>query len=246
MTRSSAPLAAEAAAGIAGPHTREWTPRRRPSRTPTTRLSEDWRWPTRVYIVQGHVFGTKRTGAAAMLTFIRANGGRTAISDERPLVTLGGSLPRSDHLEPQSPRRPGLSDIVGHQAGDVEFRHGGQVEPVERASENPACAEILSQGRLEHAAGERAKSKRIGGPELCELGAKAFPPGLPVSAREPGRGELDVGLQFCQRGDDDDVLARHAVTHRFALRLMPEELEQCATADVEHVKRRPRGPGGRR
>ena len=37
-----------------------------------------------VYIVQGHVFGNKRTGAAAMLTFIRANGGRTAISDERP------------------------------------------------------------------------------------------------------------------------------------------------------------------
>ena len=38
-----------------------------------------------VYIVQGHVFadGNKRTGAAAMLTFLRANGGRTAISDER-------------------------------------------------------------------------------------------------------------------------------------------------------------------
>jgi len=38
-----------------------------------------------VYIVQGHVFadGNKRTGAAAMLTFIRANGGRPAISDER-------------------------------------------------------------------------------------------------------------------------------------------------------------------
>jgi len=35
-----------------------------------------------VYIVQGHVFagGNKRTGAAAMLTFLRANGGRTAIS----------------------------------------------------------------------------------------------------------------------------------------------------------------------
>src|SRR3989441_12210259 len=179
MTPSSAPPAAEAAAGIAGPHTREWTPRRRPSRTPTTRLAADWRWPARVYIVQGHVFGNKRTGAAAMLTFIRANGGRTAISDERPLVTLGGSLPRSDHLEPQSPRRPGLSDIVGHQAGDVEFRHGGQVEPVQRASENPAGAEMLSQGRLEHAAGVRAKSKRIGGPELCELARKrshrAFP-----------------------------------------------------------------------
>lgn len=38
-----------------------------------------------VYIVQGHVFadGNKRTGAAAMLTFLRANGGRTVISDER-------------------------------------------------------------------------------------------------------------------------------------------------------------------
>jgi len=37
-----------------------------------------------VYVVQGHVFadGNKRTGAAAMLTFLRANGGRTAISDE--------------------------------------------------------------------------------------------------------------------------------------------------------------------
>jgi death-on-curing protein len=32
-----------------------------------------------VYIVQGHVFldGNKRTGAAAMLTFLLANGGRT-------------------------------------------------------------------------------------------------------------------------------------------------------------------------
>lgn len=38
-----------------------------------------------VYIVQGHVFadGNKRTGAAAMLTFLQANGGRTALSDER-------------------------------------------------------------------------------------------------------------------------------------------------------------------
>jgi death on curing protein len=32
-----------------------------------------------IYIVQGHVFvdGNKRTGAAAMLTFLHANGGRT-------------------------------------------------------------------------------------------------------------------------------------------------------------------------
>ena len=32
-----------------------------------------------VYVVQGHVFmdGNKRTGAAAMLTFLLANGGRT-------------------------------------------------------------------------------------------------------------------------------------------------------------------------
>ena len=38
-----------------------------------------------VYIVQGHVFadGNKRTGAAAMLTFLQANGGRTALNDER-------------------------------------------------------------------------------------------------------------------------------------------------------------------
>src|SRR5215831_10679672 len=35
-----------------------------------------------VYIVQGHVFldGNKRTGAAAMLTFLVANGGRVALS----------------------------------------------------------------------------------------------------------------------------------------------------------------------
>ena len=35
-----------------------------------------------VYIVQGHVFmdGNKRTGAAAMLTFLEANGGRAACS----------------------------------------------------------------------------------------------------------------------------------------------------------------------
>lgn len=38
-----------------------------------------------VYIVQGHVFadGNKRTGAAAMLTFLQANGGRTALGDQR-------------------------------------------------------------------------------------------------------------------------------------------------------------------
>ncbi|MGH7334398.1 MAG: type II toxin-antitoxin system death-on-curing family toxin [Candidatus Rokuibacteriota bacterium] len=37
-----------------------------------------------VYIVQGHVFadGNKRTGAAAMLIFLQANRGRTALSDE--------------------------------------------------------------------------------------------------------------------------------------------------------------------
>src|SRR2546426_7005533 len=109
MTPSSAPRAAEAAADLAGPPTRAWTLRRRPSRTPTTRLSEDWRWPTRGYIVQGHVFGNKRTRAAAMLTFIRANGGRPAISDQRPLSTLGGSLPRGGHLRTPEPRRPGLS-----------------------------------------------------------------------------------------------------------------------------------------
>src|SRR2546426_3082216 len=99
MTPSSAPRAAEAAADLAGPPTRAWTLRRRPSRTPTTRLSEDWRWPTRVYVVQGHVFGNKRTGAAAMLTFIRANGGRNPMSDERPFVNLGGSRARSGHLQ---------------------------------------------------------------------------------------------------------------------------------------------------
>ena len=38
-----------------------------------------------VYIVQGHVFadGNKRTGAAAMLTFLEANGGRTTLGGER-------------------------------------------------------------------------------------------------------------------------------------------------------------------
>ena len=107
----------------------------------------------------------------------------------------------------------------------------------ERAAVSPAGAHVLPQSRLEHATGERAKSKWIGGPELCELGTKAFPPGLPVSAREPGRGELDVGLQFRQRGDDDEILARHVVTHRVALRLLPEELEQRATVDVQHAKR---------
>ena len=48
-----------------------------------------------VYIVQGHVFadGNKRTGAAAMLTFLQANGGRTALSDQR-LATLMIELQR--------------------------------------------------------------------------------------------------------------------------------------------------------
>lgn len=48
-----------------------------------------------VHIVQGRVFadGNKRTGAAAMLTFLHANGGRTALSDER-LATLMIELQR--------------------------------------------------------------------------------------------------------------------------------------------------------
>jgi death on curing protein len=48
-----------------------------------------------VYIVQGHVFadGNKRTGAAAMLTFLQANGGRTGLSDER-LATIMIELQR--------------------------------------------------------------------------------------------------------------------------------------------------------
>jgi hypothetical protein len=57
-----------------------------------------------------------------------------------------------------------LNGIVGHQAGDIELGHGGQVEPVECAAMSPAGADMLSQDRLEHAAGERAKSKWIGGP----------------------------------------------------------------------------------
>ncbi len=48
-----------------------------------------------VYIIQGHVFadGNKRTGVAAMLTFLQANGGRTALRDER-LATLTIDLQR--------------------------------------------------------------------------------------------------------------------------------------------------------
>ncbi len=48
-----------------------------------------------VYIVQGHVFadGNKRTGAAAMLTFLLVNGGRTALGDER-VATLMIELQR--------------------------------------------------------------------------------------------------------------------------------------------------------
>lgn len=48
-----------------------------------------------VYIVQGHVFadGNKRTGAAAMLTFLHANGGSTLLGDER-LATLVIELQR--------------------------------------------------------------------------------------------------------------------------------------------------------
>lgn len=48
-----------------------------------------------VYIVQGHVFadGNKRTGAAAMLTFLVANGGRTRLRDDR-IATLMIELQR--------------------------------------------------------------------------------------------------------------------------------------------------------
>ena len=48
-----------------------------------------------MYIVQGHVFadGNKRTGVAAMLTFLEGNGGRTALPDHR-LATLMIDLQR--------------------------------------------------------------------------------------------------------------------------------------------------------
>ena len=78
-----------------------------------------------VYIVQGHVFadGNKRTGAAAMLTFLRANGRRTAISDERLAAMMIELQRRAESGEdvvrlvrwiatelarrPPRPRRPG-------------------------------------------------------------------------------------------------------------------------------------------
>lgn len=43
-----------------------------------------------VYIVQGHVFadGNKRTGAAAMLTFLEANGARVRIAPPRLAVMM--------------------------------------------------------------------------------------------------------------------------------------------------------------
>ena len=48
-----------------------------------------------VYIVQGHVFadGNKRTGAAALLTFLYANGRRTALRNDR-IATLMIELQR--------------------------------------------------------------------------------------------------------------------------------------------------------
>src|SRR3989442_9425736 len=88
MTPSSAPRAAEAAADLAGPPTRAWTLRRRPSRTPTTRLSEDWRGPTRGHIGQGQVFGNKRAGAAAKLTLIRSNRGPPLVPGVPTLVIV--------------------------------------------------------------------------------------------------------------------------------------------------------------
>ena len=78
-----------------------------------------------VYIVQGHVFadGNKRTGAATMLTFLRANGGRPAISDERLAAMMIELQRRAESGEdvvrlvrwiatelarrPPRPRRPG-------------------------------------------------------------------------------------------------------------------------------------------
>ena len=78
-----------------------------------------------VYIVQGHVFtdGNKRTGAATMLTFLRANGRRPAISDERLAAMMIELQRRAESGEdvvrlvrwiatelarrPPRPRRPG-------------------------------------------------------------------------------------------------------------------------------------------
>jgi len=106
------------------------------------------------------------------------------------------------------------------------------VEPIELAAVSPAGAYVLTQRYLEHGAGQRSKSKGIGAPELCELGTKAVPPGLPVSASEETmtRGSLAT---WPRRAAECTL-----VTHRVALRLLPEELEQGATVNPGHAKAR--------
>lgn len=70
-----------------------------------------------VYIVQGHVFadGNKRTGAAAMLTFLQANRGRTALSDER-IATLMIELQR------RAESGEDVARLIGWIAGELTAR----------------------------------------------------------------------------------------------------------------------------
>ena len=72
-----------------------------------------------VYIVQGHVFadGNKRTGAAAMLTFLEANGGRTTLTDER-CATLMIELQR------RAEAGEDVARLVGWIAGELAARPG--------------------------------------------------------------------------------------------------------------------------
>jgi death-on-curing protein len=79
-----------------------------------------------VYIVQGHVFadGNKRTGAAAMLTFLQANGARTVLSAERCAALMIDLQRRAEAGED-------VARLVRWIAGDLTGR------PARRSSRHP-------------------------------------------------------------------------------------------------------------
>lgn len=67
-----------------------------------------------VYIVEGHVFldGNKRTGAAAMLTFLEANGARADIPPDRVVTAMIDLQRRTDAGEPVADRIRWLAGLL--------------------------------------------------------------------------------------------------------------------------------------
>jgi hypothetical protein len=132
---------------------------------------------------------------------------------------------RRDDLDPERASGHRLRGVVGHEAGDLELLHRGEVEPIERSTMNPARRGLLATCGLHQAGGKCSEREGLGRAKLGKLDDEPTPGGRSVSSREPRRLELNLRLELGERRDDDQVFRRHAAADGRALRLRPEELQ---------------------